>query len=180
MFYRPTKTFLAVGAAVAIAAPAALAMTLESRAPNVAFEDAGGHAVSLPTPGHSTLIFYEDKDAGKQNQHTRDIVGPITDRPENRAKLAFMAVADLEKWNWFPARQYALKELHKVEKKESITLYCDWHGVVRKAWNLTKGKSGIILLDDAGAVRFFGEGPLAPAQTEDLVRQLTALGVKTQ
>jgi predicted transcriptional regulator len=89
-----------------------------------------------------------------------------------------MAVADLEKWNWFPAHTYAVKEMHKIEKKEDCTLYADWHGIVRKTWKLTKAKSGIILLDAEGVVRFFGEGPLKPEQTDDLVKQLGALGIK--
>ena len=67
----------------------------------------------------------------------------------------------------------------KIEKKEDCTLYADWHGIVRKSWKLQKGKSGVILLDGQGVVKFFGEGPLKPAETEELVKQLAALGIHT-
>jgi hypothetical protein len=157
----------------------AFAISVGTAAPLVIFEETNGKKVTLPQ-SRVTLIFYEDKDAGPQNQRTRDVVGPITDKAENKPLLNFMAVADLEKWNWFPAKNYALKEMSKIEKKEDCTLYADWHGIVRKSWKLSKGKSGIILLDAAGVVKFFGEGPLKPAETEELVKQLAALGIKTQ
>ena len=155
------------------------ALPLGQPAPLVIFETTDGKKVTLPQ-SRVTLIFYEDKDAGPQNQRTRDVVGPITDKKENKPLLDFMAVADLDKWNWFPARNYALKEMHKIEKKEDCTLYADWHAIVRKTWKLAKGKSDIILLDAQGVVRFFGEGPLKPAETQELVKQLAALGIKTQ
>jgi hypothetical protein len=157
----------------------ALAMPVNAPAPLVVFETTDGKKVTLPQ-SRVTLIFYEDKDAGPQNQRTRDVVGPITDKPENKPLLDFMAVADLEKWNWFPAHNYAVKEMHKIEKKEDCTLYADWRGIVRKSWKLTKGKSGIILLDAQGVVKFFGEGPLRPDETSELVKQLGALGIKIQ
>jgi hypothetical protein len=154
------------------------ALSVGDPAPMVIFEETNGKKVTLPQ-SRATLIFYEDKDAGPQNQRTRDVVGPITDKPENRPLLNFMAVADLEKWNWFPAKNFALKEMAKIEKKEDCTLYADWRGIVRKSWKLTKAKSGVILLDTQGVVRFFGEGPLKPEQTNELVKQLAELGVKT-
>jgi hypothetical protein len=159
--------------------PVAFAISVGQPAPLVIFEETNGKKVTLPQ-SRVTLIFYEDKDAGPQNQRTRDVVGPITDKAENKPLLNFMAVADLEKWNWFPAKNYALKEMSKIEKKEDCTLYADWRGIVRRSWKLTKAKSGIILLDAQGVVRFFGEGPLKPEQTTDLVQQLAALGIKTQ
>ena len=161
-----------------LASPA-FAIDVGQPAPLVIFEETNGKKVTLPQ-SRVTLIFYEDKDAGPQNQRTRDVVGPITDKAENKPLLNFMAVADLEKWNWFPAHNYAVKEMHKIEKKEDCTLYADWRGIVRKSWKLQKGKSGIILLDSQGVVKFFGEGPLKPEQTQDLVNQLATLGIKIQ
>jgi predicted transcriptional regulator len=157
----------------------AFALDVGAPAPLVIFEEVNGKKVTLPQ-SRVTLIFYEDKDAGPQNQRTRDVVGPITDKPENKPLLNFMAVADLGAWNWQPARAYALKEMSKIEKKENCTLYADWHAIVRKTWKLKKGKSDIILLDSQGVVKFFGEGPLKPEQTNDLVAQLAALGIQTK
>src|SRR3954471_18038916 len=117
--------------------PAAWAIDVGAHAPLVIFEQTDGKKVTLPQ-SRVTLVFYEDKDAGPQKQRPRDVVGPITDKPENKPLLNFMAVADLEKWNWFPAKTYAIKEMSKIEKKEDCTLYADWHGVVRKSWKLTK------------------------------------------
>src|SRR6202012_3805509 len=77
-----------------LASGSALAMSVGAPAPPVIFETVDGKKVTLPQ-SRITLIFYEDKDAGPQNQRTRDVVGPITDKPENKPLLNFMAGADL-------------------------------------------------------------------------------------
>ena len=155
----------------------ASALPLGSIAPRVTFEDTRKKPFSLPN-GRITLVFYEDKDAGSQNEHTRRVVGEFDNPPANRERLSVVAIGDLEKWNWFPAHDYAIKEMSKIEAKENLTLFCDWTGEVRRAWRLTPGKSGILLLDGAGVVRFLAEGPLSRVQLDDLTVQFKALGIE--
>jgi hypothetical protein len=166
---------------LAISAPANATPSSGTSLPPVTVEDTAGGRRTFPEPKRPpVLLIYEDQNAGAQNQRARDTVGKITDRPENQGRLELFAVADLEKWNWWPARKYALADLQKIAKKEDAVIYCDWKGAMRKAWGLQKGKSGFVLLGSDGKVRFAGEGPLGEAQIRELVAQLAALGLTTQ
>jgi hypothetical protein len=165
--------------AVLLALPlgAAAAPLQGALAPPVAVEDTAGARHDVPDPRLPVLVIYEDQKAASQNPRARALVGKVTDNPVNKGKLLLMAVADLEKWNWWPARRYALKELQSVAKKEDTTLYCDWKGTVRRAWGLTKGKSGFVLVAPDGRVRFFGEGPLDDTRVQELAARLAELGL---
>lgn len=142
----------------------------------VAVGEIDGRERMLPDGPLPILVFYEDKDAGSQNRHTRVAVGRYTDRPENGDKFTFLPVADVEKWNWWPAKRYVVADVRKVAKETRTTLLLDWKGAVRKAWGLRAGKSGVLLLAPGGRVLFAGEGPLTEAQVADLVARLEALG----
>jgi hypothetical protein len=149
-----------------------------STAPRVTVEDTNGKSQAVPDAKLPVLVIYEDQNAGKQNERARQVVGRISDRILNQNKLLIMAVGDLEKWNWWPARKYALKDLQRIARQENTTLYCDWKGALRRAWGLTRGKSGYLLVDVAGTVRFAGEGTLSAAQLDELVAKMAELGAK--
>jgi hypothetical protein len=140
-------------------------------------EGLDGHARTLPDARVAVILFYEDKDAGAQNQRVRDLLGPITDRAANRARIELLAIADVEKWDFWPARRYVLDDLRGIAKREATTLWCDWKGRVRRALGLSRGKSGVILIGSDGKCRFAGEGPLGDAQIRELLQRLADLGV---
>jgi hypothetical protein len=145
-------------------------------APPVTVEDTEGHARTVPDAHLPLVLLYEDQDAGKQNPRAREVLGKFTDVPQNRTRFEFMAVADLEKWNWWPARKYALADLRKIARRENTVLWCDWKGLVRRAWGLQRGKSSILMLGVDGKVLFAGEGTLSEAQLKELAERLVALG----
>lgn len=159
------------GVAAAVPAPA-------SRLPRVEVENvAAGRMRPLPDR-HPVLVMYEDKDAQKQNERARAVLGPINDRAENRARFEFVAVADVAAWNWWPAKGYVLDDLKGIARRENTTLFADWTGAVRKAWGLTAHKSALVLADGDGKVLFAAEGTLTPAELAALVADLKALGCK--
>ena len=145
--------------------------------PAVEVVDVDGKTRALADPRRALLIFYEDKDAGAQNRRARALLGPITDRADNRARFELVAVADVEKWDFWPARKYVIDELRATERREQTRIWCDWKGRVRRALGLTRGKSGVVLVGGDGRCRFAGEGPLTDAQIADLMRRLDELGV---
>jgi hypothetical protein len=173
-------TALLVLALLATLAPPAARATPRagSDTPAVTVEDTAGRPHPLPDHQLPILVIYEDRDAGQQNPRARQAVGRLSDRVENQSRFLVMAVADLEKWNWWPARHYALADLRAIARRENTPLYCDWKGAVRRAWGLSRGQSGFILVDTAGKVRFAGEGPLSEGQIAELVAELGRLGVR--
>lgn len=145
--------------------------------PQVAFEDLEGRRRTLPDPRTPVVVIYEDSKAGEQNLRAADLIDRTTDLPVNRGKIEAVAIADLAKWNWWPAKKFALAEVKKVAAKEQTPIYADWSGAVRKAWRLTRGKSGILVIGADGRVRFAGEGPLSEQQISQLTAAMSGLGV---
>lgn len=145
-------------------------------APRVEVENVAARAMRPLPDARPVLVMYEDKEAQTQNEHARKVLGRITDRAENRARFEFAAVADVEKWNWWPAKRYVLADLRKIAERENTLLFADWTGAVRKAWGLTQHKSALILTSSAGKVLFAAEGSLTDAQLATLVAELKKLG----
>lgn len=150
-----------------------------SVAPTVTVADSAGRPHRFPDAQKPMLVIYEDQDGGKDNKRAKELLGRINASVENRAKVEAIAVADLEKWNWWPARKYALDDIRKAEAQRSTTILLDWKGEVRKAWGLAKGKNSLILVATDGKVLWSSEGTLSEAQTTELVTLLRSLGLKT-
>jgi hypothetical protein len=139
-------------------------------------EDTDGGRRRLPDAAHPVAIIYEDQDASKRPQPARELFGTYTRRAENRAVFEFVAVADVSKWNWWPAKKYVFADIKKIATKNNTKVFLDWTGAVRKAWGLKKGASGVLLLGVDGRVKFACEGPLADAQGMALVAAVAARG----
>lgn len=172
MPYRALTGIVIVAAATAASALPAVGAV----APRVEVENVAARAMRPLPDARPLLVMYEDKEAQTQNEHARKVLGRITDRAENRARFEFVAVADVEKWNWWPAKRYVLADLRKIAERENTLLFADWTGAVRKAWGLTQHKSALILTTPDGKVPFAAEGPLTNAQLTALVAELKKLG----
>jgi hypothetical protein len=144
--------------------------------PRVDVEDvAAGRTRPLPD-AHPVLVMYEDRDAQKQNERARQVLGRITDRAQNRARFEFVAVADVATWSWWPAKRYVLADLKQIARRENTRVFADWMGALRRAWGLGAHRSVLVLAGADGVVRFASEGPVSEAQLSTLVAQLKALG----
>jgi hypothetical protein len=131
-----------------------------------------------PLPGGSLplLIQYEDKEAQRQNVKAREELGRINRKPGNHQKYEFVAIADVEQWDWWPARKYVLADLRANAARNNTLLYADWKGSLRKRWGFARGRSVIMLVGRDGKPRFAGEGTLSEAQLAALVAELRGVG----
>jgi predicted transcriptional regulator len=148
-------------------------------APPVTVADSTGRPRRFPDATKPMLVIYEDQDGGKDNRRAKEILGRVNASAENRAKVEAVAVADLEKWDWWPARKYALDDIRKTEAQKATTILLDWKGEIRKAWGLPKGKNSLILVAPDGKVLWSSQGTLSEAQIEELLALLRSLGLKT-
>jgi predicted transcriptional regulator len=146
--------------------------------PSVTIESSAGKSRSLPE-GKPILVIYEDQDGGKDNVAVKEMLGRINASPENRAHCESIAVADVEKWNWWPAKKYALDDIRKAEKAKSTVVWLDWKGSVRKAWGLARGKNNLVLIAPDGKILWSSSGTLQPADRDALLDVLRSLGVTT-
>lgn len=145
--------------------------------PEVTVEGTDGSQRRLPELRVPSVVIYEDSDAGKQNVRAAALIDATTNLPANKDHVEAIAVADLERWNFWPARKFALAEVKRVAARLHTTLYIDLKADLRRAWKLTKKRSAIVLLGTDGRVRFSAEGPLTDALLDDLKRAFAQLGV---
>jgi hypothetical protein len=144
--------------------------------PAVEVDDVGqGRMRPLPDR-RPLLVLYEDKEAQKQNPRARATMSRINARAANRARYEFVAVADVEAWNWWPARGHVLADLKAIAKRENTPLFADWKATLRKRWGLRAHQSVIVLSGADGKVLFAAEGKLSEAQLQALMAELAALG----
>lgn len=148
---------------------AALLIAVGALAPAVEVTDHAGRSHGFPDRTQAVLLIYEDQDAAKQNTAAKDRLAQINADPQRRARVDVIAIADLSKWDWWPARKYALADIRKIATENKTTVYIDWKGALRKAWGLARSKSTLILLEPDGKVRFVSEGPLTDAQWRHLL-----------
>lgn len=172
-----SRAFLGLCLVIGLASSTHAAPAVGELLPEVAVEGTDGLQRRLPEHRLATVVIYEDSDAGKQNVRAAALIDATTNLPANKDLVEAIAVADLEKWNFWPARKFALAEVKRVAARLHTTLYVDLKADLRRAWGLTKKRSGIVLVGSDGRVRFAAEGPLSDSQLDELKRALAQLGV---
>jgi hypothetical protein len=164
--------FVLFGSSVALALPAAGDMITP-----VAVSTTHGAPRTLPDPRYPIIVIYEDERVSKTNERADKLVDQIASLDANAGKVEGVPVADVERWNWFPAKTFALAEIRKIEKKLQSPLYTDFPGELRKRWGLAKAKSSILVIAPTGRVLFAAEGPLDNARLQSLGDALKKVGV---
>ena len=138
-------------------------------------QDGVQHAVI--TPGTATLVVHEDQDGGKQNAAAKALIAAYHDPVANRSRLTVWPIADLQRWDWWPAKGHALADVKKSAEKNNTRILVDWTGATRKAWGLAKGKNSLVLVGPDGNVIFVSEGECSASQRAQLEDALKNLGL---
>lgn len=152
-------------------------LALGQLAPAVTLTDELGQPHALPQAGKPFLLVYEDKDASKQNADGKQLLAAWHDPLDNRARVDVWPVADLSKWDFWPARGAALKHVRASAEKEHTHILIDWKGVGHEAYGFARGKSTMLLVGGDGRVLFVSEGDTTPAQRQALAEALRSLGL---
>ncbi|MFT3838988.1 MAG: hypothetical protein QM723_18555 [Myxococcaceae bacterium] len=157
------------------------AMTLLAASPagflDVQLENADGDAVALhPLLGKPTIVFYEERDSTSLNQALKDELFKRGKKENLLDAVQVVAVADLQGYNWFPARNFALKGVRDAQTKAGIPVYVDWSGTMRGApWKLKEKTSNVVLLDAAGALVLKLDGKVDQSKQDELFGALAGL-----
>jgi hypothetical protein len=87
-----------------------------------------------------------------------------------------VAVANLEKFNFFPARQIALSYVRDEEKKVGVPILVDLEGTLGgPPWALPKKTSTVMLMDATGAVVYSYSGRLDETERKSFFTALSRL-----
>lgn len=123
--------------------------------------------------GMPIVLVYEDKDSSRMNQPFKNELARLLSSDERfRRGVAVFPVADVDGYDYWPARGFVKKAIREESLKQGTTIYCDWSGRVRTAVGLQKGTSNIVLFGKDGAVRFFHAGALSEGQRAQLLELL--------
>jgi hypothetical protein len=158
-----------------------LAVTVLSAPPtgflDVHLVDAEGDAVALhPLIGKPTVVFYEERDSTTLNQALKDELFRRGKQENLLDAVQVVAVADLQGYNWFPARNFALQGVRDAQKKAGIPVYVDWSATMRGApWNMKEKTSNVVLLDADGKLVMRVAGKVDEKQQEQLFAALAAM-----
>lgn len=117
--------------------------------------------------GKPVILFYEDKNSTVLNQRLKD---ELFARGKARGLLeaAFVvAVANLEAYDFFPARGFALSAVRGEEKKFGVPILVDLDGTLGSPpWGLPKKTSNVLLLDAEGKLIFRHSGRMKEEEME--------------
>ena len=160
--------------AVLLFAPLFVAVSARAEHPRVSapatpvvLEDLDGKPVPVPT-GARVVIFYEDEKSGALNLRAHKKVAEIVDRNNGKPGFDVMIVADAQRFNYWPARGFTLKELRKIQKVEKAPVFVDWTGGIVRGWKLLRSVSSVTVLSREGKVQFHVDGPLSDLQIVEL------------
>jgi hypothetical protein len=164
----------ALGLAVAVGAPESLALPKEGAlAPNARLENADGKTLQMKVwKGKPILIVYEDKDSASQNMVLKDELSKLAKGDRYKATVALAAVADVSSYDFWPVKGFVKDAIRDESKKAGTTIYCDWTGAFRDAYQIKRGSSTVILVGKDGRVLFAAQGTVPAAGRTKLLTLL--------
>lgn len=126
--------------------------------------------------GKPTLLFYEDRTSRELNRKVKDELWKRGREAGMVEAANVIGIANLEAYDFWPARGFARSAVRDVEKKVGVKVLIDWKGTLTTTpWNLPQKSSTIVLLDKEGAVRYSYSGAMSDKDMTELFEKLAAL-----
>jgi hypothetical protein len=140
-------------------------------------ETSNGNTIHLASLwGKPTVLFYEDRDSTQINQHVKEALTLRGQRTGLAQAVAVVAVANVQSFNFFPARNFVLAAVRNLEKRFSLPVYLDFRGSLTEPPTRFPAKgSTVVVLDAAGQALKEWRGPLTSADVEQLFSTLEGL-----
>ncbi|MEW5739408.1 MAG: hypothetical protein AB1938_10805 [Myxococcota bacterium] len=154
----------------------ATAALAEDAPMDAALETSSGAALQLKALWKKpTVLFYEDRDSTKLNQHVKDALFEAGTKRGLLESVDVIAVANVAKYDWFPARNFVLKAVRDVEKEFHVPVYLDFKGQLSQPpWSLPSKTSTVVVLSRTGVPVLTFKGRLKDAEVEQLFAAVEA------
>lgn len=164
-------------AEVAVAREASAALPRGAGPLEATLKGSGGREARLSRwRGKPVILFYEDRDSLELNSRFKD---SLFERGKAQGLLdaaSVVAVANLQAYDFWPARGIALSFVRDAEKKAGIPILVDLDGTLARApWALPPKTSNVVLLDAAGRPVFVHSGRLEDADAARFFAMLEEL-----
>lgn len=166
---------VAMGAALTTVSTEGVALPRPGHAAEGRAEDVDGKVFRTSAfKGRPILVVYEDKDSKDANVAFKADLTRLMKDKALRDGVVLAAVADVSEYDSWPAKGFVKDAIRDEQKKSGTTIWCDWDASFRKAFDLTKGKSNVLVLGRDGRVRFAAAGALTAAQRASVEALLRA------
>lgn len=131
----------------------------------------------------TTVLFYEDRDSTTLNQHVKEALFARGKSKGLLDAVTVIAIANVMKWNWFPARNFVLKAVRDIESKVHVPIYLDFTGnLTRAPWSFASDTSTVMVLSGSASAQqpvLQFKGRLSDDEVEKLFSTLEALATAT-
>ena len=126
--------------------------------------------------GKPVILFYEDRHSTTLNSSFKEALF-ARGKAQGLLDVAWVvAVANLESYDFFPARGIALSHVRDEEKKWGIPILVDLKGTLGASpWNLPTKTSSVLLMDGNGQVVFHYSGRMADKDMDAFFQALGGL-----
>jgi hypothetical protein len=162
-------------AAATSASSSAALVAAGSVRPAAHVTDADGSTLDLRSiNGKPILVLYEDKDSATMNNALKAELARLAQGDRYRNAVALVPVADVQSFDFWPAKGFVKDAIRAESKKQNATIYCDWDGSFQKAAGFRRGTSSVMLIGRDARVLFTSEGPLAKEHRDRLIALLRA------
>jgi hypothetical protein len=169
--------FLVLTLAVCLFAPPSWALIQPGAVrPAARVVDAEGRALDLRAiTGKPILVLYEDKGSAEVNAPLKKELSVLAKGDRYRTAVALVPVADVESYDFWPARGFVKSAIRSESRKIGATIYCDWDGSFRRAARIRAGTSNVLLIGGRDAkVIYAWEGPMPKEERQHFLRLLRA------
>lgn len=121
------------------------------------------------------VVFYEDKDSTALNQPVKDALFRLGRERQLLESVAVVAVANVQAFDWFPARNFVVAAVKDTEARFHLPVYCDFKGALSQApWSLPSSGATTLVLDTRGDIVWQASGKLSEAEQQRLFDALEA------
>jgi hypothetical protein len=144
--------------------------------PEVVLEDADGgrHRLS-ELQGQPVVLVHEERSAVEQNRAFKNRLAGLG--KEAGTRYVALAVADVEKYNFWPARGFVKSELRRV-RDTSALVWVDWAGRLRRELGVKPGQSTVVVIGADGRLLYLHAGQIAGRELDSLFELLSTLGIR--
>ncbi len=126
--------------------------------------------------GKPVILFYEDRHSSQLNKPLKNRLLQWGKERQLLDAAHVVAVANLRSLNFFPIKNVALRRVRGIEERVGFPILVDLEGTLSAPpLSLPPESSTVVVLDEAGAVRYQRTGALSEAEIGQVVATLDTL-----
>lgn len=153
-----------------------LVSALALAAPPTTLRRSDGTTADLVLGGRPAILFYEDRASHAWNQPLKDALFARGRTHGALDRVRVIAVANLAAYDFFPAREIAMRYVGRLEERVGVPILLDLDGALtRPPWSLPADGAAVVVVDGSGRRVLERRGRLSPDDVEATLATLERL-----